>query len=260
MNIDLYEMTYSNHKRFGNKKPDTNIKITKETYQSVMNIIMELEHIEPKDKDEIIFSDVICNILPVFDEKTHNLSYRNNFMFVDGNKEGNPNENAERFKKLDINTLPLIEVAKYLNIQVEKSNLLELYGEFDSIENKIILGSDYILTFLHELAHAVDRILGRTYIDELMPKYSEYIGTKYLDEELYYECYERIIELVAELSAVVLCKKYNIFIDLSYSKYYLGLHWSSVIDINYIEIIKRVALICEYVNKCVENIWEKQRL
>jgi len=27
-----------------------------------------------------------------------------------------------------------------------------------------------------------------------------------------------------------------------------------------IEIIKRVALICEYVNKCVENIWEKQRL
>jgi len=101
-----------------------------------MNILMELKHIEPKDKDEIKFSDVICNILPVFDEKTHNLSYRNNFMFVDGSREDNPNENVEIFKKLDINTLPLIEVAKYLNIQVEKSNILEPYGIFTVVENK----------------------------------------------------------------------------------------------------------------------------
>jgi len=240
MNIDLYEMTYRNYKCFGNKKPDTNIKITKETYQSVMNIIMELEHIEPKKREEINFSNIICNILPVFDEKTHNLSYRNNFMFVDGSREGNPNENAERFKKLNINTFPLIEVAKYLNIQVKKSNLLESYGTFMVTENKIILGSDYSPTFLHELAHAVDHILGNNFEDEY--------------DSLEYD----FNELVAEISAAVLCRTYNISIDLSYSLNYLNSYCRS--EINMKDLKRRVALICEYVNKCVENIGGKQRL
>jgi hypothetical protein len=255
MNIDLYEMTYRNYKCFEKNKPDTNISVSERTKKFVKNTILEFEHIESEDIDEIKFSDVICNVFPVFDEKTHNLSYRSEFMFIDGNKENDPNEYVERFNKLDINTLPLIEVAKYLGIQVEKSNILEPYGVFKPSENKIILGSDYIPTFLHELAHAVDHILGKNYEKEHLSKYDEELDEDE-DEDISLE-YD-FGELVAELSAVVLCKTYNISIDLSYAMYYLDGYSRSDINVSY--MIERVALICEYVDKCVENIREKQRL
>lgn len=247
-------MAYRSYKCFENKKPDTNISISEKTKKFVKNTILEFEYIKPKDIDEIKFSDVIYNVFPVFDEKTHNLSYRNEFMFIDGNKENDPNENVERFKKLDINTLPLIEVAKYLNIKVEKSNLLEEYGIFYPLENKIILGSDYASTFLHELAHAVDHVLGKNYEEENLSKYDEELDEdEDEDEDISFEY--TFDELVAELSAVVLCKTYNISIDLSNARYYIECYSRSNINVNY--MIDRVSLICEYVNKCLENIENK---
>jgi len=238
MNIDLYELNYRSYKVFENRKPDTNISVTKETKRSVMKIIDDFHHVKAKIQDEICFSDVICNIQPVFDEKTHNLSYQYEFIFIDGSNKGNPVEIVERFKKLDINALPLIEVAKYLNIQVEKSNIIKPYRQFNPQENKITLGSDYAPSFIHELVHAIDHILGNSFDD-----YSEYEN----------RCFD---ELIAELSAVVLCKTYNIPIDVSESKYYLDYYSNS--EINVSKMINRVFLICEYINKCIENINNKK--
>jgi hypothetical protein len=77
-------------------------------------------------------------------------------------------------------------------------------------------------------------------------------------------------EIVAELSAVVICKAYNIPINLSSSKFYidsyneskelekisvsaLGIEW----EVNKDEIVERVSLIYEFLKLCVEDIKNK---
>jgi L-rhamnose mutarotase len=238
MNIDLYELNYRNCKKFENGIPDTNINISARTTKSVRNILNDIfsgfQHIVPSIRDDIKFSDVICNVLPVFDEETYSLSYRYEYIFINENKDSNPNEYVRRYKNFDVNTLPLIEVANYLNIKVEKSNMLKPYGTFMPTENKIILGSDYAPVFIHELAHAIDHILGNSFEEYFL----EYV-----------RCFD---EVVAELSTVVLCRTYNISIDISRSMFYLIEYVDFKKNIN--DVIKKVSLICEYVKKCIEKI------
>jgi len=258
MNIDLYEMAYRNYKYSEIRKPDTNISISEKTKKSVMNTLEILKHTKEKIENAIQFSDVFCNVIPVFDEKTHNLSYRNDYMFIDGKKD-DPNEIVKRFKKLDINTLPLIEVAKYLSIKVEKSNILKANGIFNSTENKITLGSDYPPIFIHELAHAIHHIFlessGLSEYDEIFGGLDDF---KDIQEYFY-----SFFELVAELSTVVLCRTYNISINVPHALCYLNNY--SRLNINAKALFAKalfadVLRICEYVNKCVEKIEEKRRL
>jgi len=250
MNIDLYELNYRNYNSINETSiPETKINASERTFKFVINTIEELKYVKSGESDKIKFSDVICMLFPVINNESNNISFIYKNIFVDGNEESNPNEYVERFKKLDINTLPLIEVAKYLNIQVEKSNILKPYGEYDPVENKIILGTDYIKTFIHELAHAIDRILDGKF-DWLILEISK--DSEELEQTI--ENYKDLNELVAELSAVVLCKKYNISFNISGSKCYLDSYSNAKMNINNKYIINRVSLICEYINKCLEKI------
>jgi hypothetical protein len=231
MNIDLYELIYRNYKNHKKNKPDTYINISENTAKSIMNILKSFQNTKSLKRGEINFSDVICNVLPVFDEKTNNLSYWYEYIFINGNKNGNPIEYLERYKKFNIDTLPLIDVAKFLNIKVEKSNTLKPYGMYKPAEKKIILGSDYAPTFIHELAHAIDHVLGNSF------------------ENYHLENTKNFDELVAELSTVILCKTYNVSINESYAMYYLDAY--SALDISTSDLLKRVSLIYEYVKICI---------
>jgi hypothetical protein len=106
---------------------------------------------------------------------------------------------------------------------------LESFGCFDATENKIIMGSDYAPTFIHELVHAIDFII---------PDY-------------YYE--EDYTELVAEFATLVICKTYGIQINTSYSLYYLNIHTNSKSGEKIGDVIKRVSLICEYIKNCLKH-------
>jgi hypothetical protein len=238
---------YYSHK---DKIPNTNITVSEKTRKSVIDTIEVLTHTEAKWRNKINFRDVFYNVVPIFDEKTHNLPFWNEYKYIGESKEINPNEVFERFNKFDINTLPLIEVAEYLKIKVRKSSKLKTLGSFYHKTKKIILGTDYPPVFLHELAHAID------FIFQESPESLEY--EKNLDDvKGYIILYmDHFSELLAELSAVVLCKIYNIPIDLSSAKYYLN-HFSNY-DINVKDLITGVSEICEYVNKCVENIENKK--
>jgi hypothetical protein len=235
MNTDLYELMYRNYTNYENNRPATNITISKNTVTSILNDLKEdFKHVKSVKRHKKRFSDVICNTVPAIDENTHNLSYRYEYMFNDGDNNRNINEYIEKFKTFDINTLPLIEVAKYLKIKVEKSNIIEPYGIFRPQENLIILCSDYAPVFIHELAHAIDHILGNSF------------------KEYHLEQVRNFDECVAELSTVLLCRNFNISIDLSDSLYYLDCY--SNLSINMDDLLKRAALISEYVNRCVELI------
>jgi len=263
MNIDLYEMTYRNYKYYEKRKPDTNINISAKTKKSVTDTIKILMNTEIKIENlenPINFSDIICYDIPIFDEKTHNLSYRKNFMFNGEKKDINPIEYIKRFNNFDINNLPLIEVAKYLNIIVEKLSALgsSLFGQFSPNENKITLGTDYPPIFIHELAHAIHFIFlessGTT-------KYEEAFNN--LDDiEDIQEYFLFFSELVAEFTTVVLCRIYNIPINISYAIIYICSHLNNYnrisTNVNNL-LITDITKICEYVNKCIENIEEKRR-
>lgn len=236
MNTDLYGLIYRNYKVNDNNIPDTNINIPKNKTKEILNILSEININKSITREEIYFSEIICDLMPIFDEETNNISYKYEYFFKNGKKDIDPNKIIERYRNFNINNLPLIEVAKLLGINVEKSNILEeSYGQFIPDKNKIILGTDYAPTFIHELAHAIDHFLGNTF-----KNYHIEENIRYFDE------------LVAEASTVVICKTYNILIDESYALHYLDSFSNS--DINASEFIKRVSLICEYVKKCFEKI------
>jgi hypothetical protein len=153
----LYEMYYREYKYTKYIKAEPDINVSENANDLIMEILKEFKHTGAKDMDEIKFSDVICDMIPIIDETTHKLSRA--YIFINRDKNNSTSEYVNRYKKFDINSLPLIEVAKYLNIRVEKSNILESFGCFDATENKIIMGSDYAPTFIHELVHAIDFII-----------------------------------------------------------------------------------------------------
>ena len=127
----------------------------------------------------------------------------------------------------DIKTLPLIEVAKYLDIKVERIKTEEFAGEFYYPQNNILLNSSDIGVFIHELAHGVDYVLGNSY------------------EEYYLEDTRNFDEVVAELSTIVLCKTYNIPFDYFNSISYLNDFNALFLEKN--DLLERVSLICEYI-------------
>jgi hypothetical protein len=164
--FDLYELVYRNYKSGCLKTGiDINVQydsyISEDTIKTVNETLRYLKDIEPKNRDRIRFSDVRYNAMPVFDKKTNILMTSEYVPIFVRKREGNPNELIERFKKLNINDLPLIEVAKFLNIKVEKSNNMIPLGTYHPVEHKIVMGTDEDegSVFTHELSHAIDHIL-----------------------------------------------------------------------------------------------------
>jgi hypothetical protein len=159
MNIDLYELAYRNYQLFEKKKPSklvniSDLVISENTIKNIKIVLRELQHTIPKN-DRINISDIEINTRPVFDEN-NNLIYRYDYLVINGNKKGDPYKYLENFNRFNIDNLPLIEVAKYLNIKIEKSYTIKAYGMYIHNEKKIILGTDCARTFVHELSHAVD--------------------------------------------------------------------------------------------------------
>jgi hypothetical protein len=221
----------------------------------LLDILKTFQYIAPQFKKYIRFSDIICKVLFVFDGKTDNLACQdNNYMLVSQYKKWNIYDkyipasrygkmnifkfiykSLKEYRNININILPLIEVAKYLNIKVEKSFKLRIAGQFLKKKNKIILCVDYAPVFIHELVHAIDYILGNPF------------------EKYFIDHHARSYhELVAALSTFILCKSYNISIDIPHLLAYLNNYFNQEIDIP--KIIERASLICNYVNICVEYI------
>jgi hypothetical protein len=234
-NIDFYKLVYRNYKSDCLKMSiDTNAQYIPEgTVKMINKILSDIKTIEPKYSDKKAFSDAVYTKIPVFDKKTNILmTYDYVPIFAIRNK-GDPNDYIKRFIRFNINNLPLIEVANYLNIKVEKANNMKEYGIYNSDERKIVMGTDYEPVFTHELAHAIDF--------SFLPSF-EY--------EFHYN------EIIAELSTIVLCKTYNIPIDIPFSLYYLEAH--SYLKSNLHKAINRVALIYETIEECKTNIKSKK--
>ena len=242
MFIDLYELSYRNYKTNNAAKPEKinnipNDNICRKTTRSILHILGSINKAPSAATaamEEINFSDIICNLKPVLDEQTQSISYRYEFIFHNVIGDKNPIEYIERFKKFNVNTLPLIDVAKQLNITVEKSNFLnKAYGRFIPNENKIILYSDYIPTFIHELVHAIDNNLGNNF------------------ENYHLDDIKNFNELVAEAATFVICKTYNIPINEFYTLKYLDYYYRK--NTNMDVFLKRVSLIYEFVKNCTMN-------
>jgi hypothetical protein len=148
-----------------------------------------------------------------------------------------------RFKKFDINNLPFIDVAKLLGIKVKKASNIKPYGEYIVEDKKIILGSDYIPTFIHEFVHAIIYI---TDIKFILILYGEM-----------YNVYE---EFVAEFTAVVLCKIYNININIPYSIHYIKTYLDNFENGIPDDIIKVVECICGCIKYCKEIIENSKKV
>jgi hypothetical protein len=117
--------------------------------------------------------------------------------------DGAPLDYEERIKALDVESLPLIDVAKSLGVKVE-AGLTDggVAGWFRKSTKQIRLGSANPVVFLHELSHAVDNAL---------PDKSDSYAFN---------------EVVAELSAAFLASLYGVKFDIAltqgYIKYWQG--------------------------------------
>jgi hypothetical protein len=229
-NIDIYELTYKDI-ILSIKNNIQNISVSDDTNKYVLNTCKELVSVKSKYIKITRFSDIIYEKFPIAGNVKNTIEYEYIPMFIDKNINGSVNKHIERFRCFNINNLPLIDVAKYLNIKVEKSNQIKSFGMYIPYEKKIIMGSDYEPVFIHELVHGVDHIL-----------------PNYIYEENY-------TELVAELSTIVLCKIYSVPIDISYAMFYLDSY--TVDQINHKELIIRVSKIVEYIKYCKEHIKNK---
>jgi hypothetical protein len=246
MDDQIYELFYrSIHQKkltTGNVSvPDKNTNIK----NIIRNILKELSSIDSNDMYEFKFSDVGYCAIPVFDDITQQLLFVS-YKPVSLNKEfkGEIEDFVKKYNNFDITNLPLIDVAKYLDIKVKINKTEKAYGFFSPSTNTITICSDYAPTFLHELSHAIDILLGN------------FSDVKEIDE------------VVAELSSSALCKIYHIPINMEYTKYYLDVQagagkyigeCSNKDDIDSLKpILKRVEAICEYVIKCKEVIYSRK--
>lgn len=103
--------------------------------------------------------------------------------------DGEPLEYLEELKKIkvSINSFPLIDVAKELNIAVIPS--ISSFGEmgcYDKTNKAIEMCSNNITTFFHELSHAVDDCLGNISkegrdLDEIVAELSSALLTSIYD-------------------------------------------------------------------------------
>jgi hypothetical protein len=123
-------------------------------------------------------------------------------VFAVEDTEGGPLDYEERFKALDVEALPLIDVAKSLGVTVQAGLIFDgCAGSFHPVKNRITMGTADSQVFLHELSHAVDNTL---------PGKSEDYAFN---------------EVVAELSAAFLGSLYGVKVDIDNTKAYIN-GWS----------------------------------
>jgi len=167
------------------------------------------------------FMKIINDVLSTF--KSNNVKSISIMSFYE-------NKYYNRFKNFNIKKLPFIEITEYLKIKVYKSNRHRDLGTYYHNSNSIMIGTDYLPVFIHELAHAVDYNL----------KKYEYKSIDYS-------------EWIAELSQIVLCEIYNIQYYKSNSLNSLDMHFNNFINDNLNNIIKRVYIIYEYFRNCMKK-------
>jgi antirestriction protein ArdC len=91
------------------------------------------------------------------EEKEVLTGFRCSPVFSIHDTEGDPVEYQDELKGfLDIEGLPLIGVAKHLGVKVEHGLTERCNGYFMPSKKNIVLGTDDVSTWYHELAHAVD--------------------------------------------------------------------------------------------------------
>ena len=234
-NVDIYEIIYRDLKSLKNKKilkiePD--MKVSSDTKKRVFEILEEFLLVKAETVNRIKFSDIIYEMYPFINNETNTIKFIYGVKKINNDMNGHVNDYIDRFKYFNADNMPLIDIARFLNIKVEKSNIIEVYGQYIQDEKKIVMGTDEGRTFIHELVHAVDHFL---------PEYK-------------HEEYHK--ELVAELSTVILCKMYSIPNNYSYSMAYLDSYTTT--EINKDILLKRVLEIIEYIKKCKESIEGQQ--
>ena len=110
--------------------------------------------------------------------------------------EGRPLEYRLNAERLDVQALPLADVAREMGLEVKAGFSREHYGAYYLGGQKIEMCTDDEQTFLHELSHAVDHRL-------------EQMSTRQEDE------------IVAELSACFLASLYGRRANMAYTKQYV---------------------------------------
>ena len=230
----LYGLLYRSHVSNRSNLPNNihgfrisadKIKVSENTKKTIDEAMSEMLKIKSRAGNEIRFSNLVYDKVPVIDEENNGLTY--GYVPVLKRRDGTVdiNEHINRFRHFDVNNLPLIEVARHLNITVEKRETLEPYGMFIPTENRIVMGSDNASTFIHELVHAIDFMLGT------------YTNDKNLDE------------VVTEFTTMVICMSYGIETDFHASMYYIDGYFDKS-NFRIDEFLKRVWLIYE----CLQEI------
>jgi hypothetical protein len=253
MNLDYYELIYNNYKNFVAKNSDNDIliseykkkfiriyknKVNTDTNKDILldKIIKEINSsVNIERKREFMFSDAEYIKVPVFEENQDGTKNIIDFIYepkiLNKNVAINPSDAIKKYNDFNINNLPLIEIAQYLNITVEKLKSNENYGSFSIKNMTITLRTDLPCVYLHELSHAIDHLLG------------QYDNTD-----------KNINEVVAELSTLYLCKKYNIQNNDENSIAYInGYKRNITLDKNN-EIITRVKNINYFIIECKSEI------
>jgi len=190
---------------------------------------------ENEDNILTLLNDIIFNLKnKVIAKYNKNLNFHSEYLTY------NPifNKNESKFNDFDINKLPLINVARYLNIRVEKTKQISYNGLFNPFKNSIMLGDDNKETFLHELAHAVDHIF----------KTVDHIIESNDDDKIY-------AEITAEMVAITLANIFNVSIDLEYSKYYME-RYTGKDNLFFVinQSKERILQICKYIVECQKKI------
>lgn len=144
--------------------------------------------------------------------------------------EGQELDYVEKLKTFQPDSLPLLDVAKKLNIEVIAGLTGNAGGWFYPGTNTITMGSNDGQVFLHELAHAVDQ--------QIEGKSDEYSFN----------------EIVAELTAALLASLYGV----SYSKdnsiaYIRGWSKRSHVAHKLVQAMERVEKIYNYIADIKEN-------
>jgi hypothetical protein len=131
-----------------------------------------------------------------------------------------------KIKAFDISSLPLIEVARELGVNVRAGLTEDYSGVYNRKTKEIILGTDNPQTFLHELSHAVDAALpGRS------------------DDYSYGE-------VVAELSSCFLGSLYGVSVDVEATKSYIEDYTGKGhVAMRIMEALGRVESIYRYIEK-----------
>lgn len=124
----------------------------------------------------------------------------------------------------DLTKLPLKDVADHLGVKVSSGITVDAYGFFRPTTKDIVLGTNDVTTWLHELSHAID--------NELPDKCDD--------------C--DFNEIVAELSSATLCKAMGIGGHLEHTKAYINAYkGKSHVAHALVKAADRVGKIFEYI-------------